>query len=189
MKKFFLSTPIRRAVTAGAAILLAFAVVCGMLTPLLIYGEDKIISQAVSNVFPTATDFREKHKSYDNEVESLYAVLTDETVAGYLYNVNANGISGQINFYVGLDMTGRVIGIYFPYLDEPVSYGDMTDFNSFIASFTGRTGPFAGVEGAATLSSDISLVGGAHNTCFAVIDGVNAATEAFFNDELAEEAE
>ncbi len=188
MKNFFLGTPLRRAVTAGVAILLAFFILCGALTPLLIYGQNNDISAAVSNVFPTATDFDEEHKSYDNEIESLYSVSTDDTVVGYLYKVNENGLSGQINFYVGLDMTGRVIGIYFPYLDEPVSYGDMTDFNNFISSFTGRTGPFVGIEGAATLAGDVSLVGGAHYTCFAVIDGVNAVTEAF-NDEFVKEAE
>jgi len=188
MKEFFLSTPLRRVITAGVAIFLSFGIMVGVLTPLLMFGEDRVISAAVANVFPTATDFEEEHIRYDNEIESLYAVMTDETVAGYLYNVNANGISGQINFYVGLDMTGRVIGIYFPYLDEPVSYGDMTEFNNFIASFTGKTGPFAGVEGAATLAGDISLVGGAHHTCYAVIGGVNAVTEAF-NDEFAKEAE
>lgn len=188
MKEFFLSTPLRRVLTAGAVILVAFGILCGMLIPLLTYGEDKVISAAVSNVFPTATAFDEEHKKYDNEIESVYAVSTDETVVGYLYNVNENGISGQINFYVGLDMTGRVIGIYFPYLDEPVSYGDMTDFNAFTASFTGRTGPFTGIEGTATLAGDVSLVGGAHYTCFAVIDGVNAVTQAF-NDDYAKEAE
>lgn len=188
MKNFFFGTPLRRAVTAGVAILLAFLILYGALTPLLLYGEDKVISAAVSGIFPTATDFNEEHKSYDNEVESLYSVSSEDTVVGYLYNVNANGISGQINFYVGLDMTGRVIGIYFPYLDEPVSYGDMTDFNNFISSFTGRTGPFVGIDGAATLAGDVSLVGGAHYTCLAVIDGVNAACEAF-GDEFVKEAE
>lgn len=188
MKEFLFSTPLRRVITAGVAILLAFLILCGMLIPVHMYGEDKIISGAVSRVFPTATDFEEEHKRYGNEIEALYSVLTDGNVVGYLYNVNENGLSGQINFYVGLDITGRVIGIYFPYLDEPVSYGDMTEFNSFISSFTGRNGPFAGIDGPATLAGDISLVGGAHYTCLAVIDGVNAATEDF-NDEFAKEAQ
>ena len=188
MKSFFLGTPLRRAISAGLSVILIFSVLVGLLTPLLIYGENKVISEAVSSIFPTATDFDEEHISYDNEIESLHSVITDNTVVGYLYNVNANGLSGQINFYIGLDMAGRVIGIYFPYLDEPVSYGDTTDFNNFIASFTGRTGPFVGTEGVATLAGDVSLVSGAHYTCFAVIDGVNAATEAF-NQNYAKEAE
>lgn len=184
MRKFFTSTPGRRAATAAAVIGVAFILIYLLMTPLLIRRERQEINLALSAVFPSATGYESVYRDFKNEIDSVYAVKSgedDETVIGYLYNINENGISSQLSFFVGLDTTGRVIGIYFPYFDEPVSYEDMNAVNSFLDSFKGKEGPLSGIDGTATLPGDITVIGGAEVTCYAIIDGVNASIHSFFD--------
>lgn len=143
---------------------------------------------AFLEIFPDADDFiaiddgllSEITSSYENVVE-VFEVMEGDTVTGYAFNTSSGGYGGPITTISGFNLDGTIQGIRVTENSETPNLGTVVaDDPAFRESFEGNSTsePLVSV-GSPAAENEVLLMSGATVSTDGVVNGVNAAREAF----------
>ena len=118
-------------------------------------------------------------KAYVNE--AFVAKDGSGNVVGYALSVTSgDGYDGNVTLSLGLDATGKVLGIAFTELTETPGMGMLADEPAFKDQFVDRqVTQFVHNKGGATGDNVIDAISGASTTSGAVVNAVNAGLDFF----------
>ena len=111
-------------------------------------------------------------------LSSMYAVLEDESPAGYAFTVVASGSQGSIEMMVGVDEADVVTGVSIVSNSETPGIGSKVMGNEPTASGTPVLDQFIGkspADGTLSVGGNIDAISGATVSSRGVTTGVNAA--------------
>ena len=100
---------------------------------------------------------------------------------GYALSVTSgDGYDGNVTLSLGLDATGKVLGIAFTELTETPGMGMLADEPAFKGQFADRqVTQFVHNKGGVTGDNVIDAISGASTTSGAVVNAVNAGLDFF----------
>lgn len=118
-------------------------------------------------------------KAYINEVR--VAKDASGNVVGYALSVTSgDGYDGNVTLSMGLDASGKVLGIAFTELTETPGMGMLADEPAFKNQFANRVvDQFVHNKGGASGENTIDAISGASTTSGAVVNVVNAGLDFF----------
>ena len=118
-------------------------------------------------------------KAYVNE--ALVAKDAADNTVGYALSVTSgDGYDGNVTLSLGLDATGKVLGIAFTELTETPGMGMLADEPAFKNQFADRdVTQFVHNKGGASNDNTIDAISGASTTSGAVVNAVNAGLDFF----------
>jgi len=93
---------------------------------------------------------------------------------GYAFRVSSKGYGGTIDMVVGIDMSGRIMGIKVLSMKETPGLGTKAAEPKFLKQFTGKTS-----KSPLKAKKDVDAITGATITSQAVSDGVREALTKF----------
>lgn len=163
MKKIIHLTVFLALISALAGGILAS--VDAMTRPIIEERKIEAVKASLQAIFPNTSDFKEvTFKDETGLVTNVYQAGTD----GYAFNVTVQGYKDIIQFIVGLDMDGKVIGFEVNYVNDTPGLGSKVGDKEFKSSIKGKQyrGGFDTITGA-TISSS------------AVLRGIEAAANVF----------
>lgn len=179
----------------GLILLVVAAIAGGVLAftnsvtaPIIAEQEKEGAFGAFAEIFPDADDFVEIDEgmlseitsTYENVVEVLEVMQGDEVV-GYAFNTSSGGYGGPITTISGFNLDGTIQGIRVTENSETPNLGTViVDNPDFRESFEGNitSEPLVAV-GAPAGENEVLLLTGATVSTNGVVNGVNAAREAF----------
>ncbi|MCR5279233.1 MAG: RnfABCDGE type electron transport complex subunit G [Lachnospiraceae bacterium] len=138
-------------------------------------------SDSVISEFTLADNFKELYPGVDI-TDCIRAFDENNQFAGYVIEVVTHeGYGGDIDFYVGISNDGTVNGISFISISETAGLGMRAD-EVLTPQFRNRLADhFEVTKNGAVKENDIDAISSATITSKAVVGGVNAALEYFFN--------
>lgn len=173
-------------VTAIAGGILAFT--NSVTAPIIAEQEMEGAFGAFMEIFPESDDFTPIDGSLLSDITSthenvseVYEVLEGDTVVGYAFNTSSAGYGGPITTISGFNLDGTVAGIRVTDNAETPNLGTViVDNPEFRESFEGNTTsePLVAVSGPSA-DNEVMLMTGATVSTEGVVNGVNAAREAF----------
>ena len=118
-------------------------------------------------------------KAYVNE--AFVAKDASGNTVGYALSVTSgDGYDGNVTLSMGLDATGKVLGIAFTELTETPGMGMLADEPAFKDQFANReVTQFVHNKGGASGDNTIDAISGASTTSGAVVNAVNAGLDFF----------
>jgi electron transport complex, RnfABCDGE type, D subunit len=118
-------------------------------------------------------------KAYVNE--AFVAKDASGNTVGYALSVTSgDGYDGNVTLSMGLDATGKVLGIAFTELTETPGMGMLADEPAFKDQFANRSvTQFVHNKGGASGENTIDAISGASTTSGAVVNAVNAGLDFF----------
>ena len=155
-------------ITMLVALLLAF--VNGITAPVIAANEEKKMTAAISELFPTASEPKTEAATFTKEIEGLdtfYRVTDGGEGVGFCAIVVPKGFKGEVKMMVGI-VDGKVCGIRVLSHSETVGIGDKALNDGYFAGFNGISDP----------QTNVDVVSGATYTSKAVKNGVKIALEA-----------
>lgn len=166
----------------------ALLIICLVSTTLLagtnMLTEDKIAENLVKTETLSRSIVLPEAKTY-GEVQTLengvnYCEGTDNlgAVAGYVFTSSAKGYGGAVSVMVGIDKDGVITGIEILSHDETPGLGANSTKPEFKNRFLGKSGELT-VNKTSNDGQNIQAITAATITSKAVVNAVNAATEAF----------
>ena len=179
----------------GVILLLVAAIAGGILAftnsitgPIIAQQEMEGAFGAFIEIFPDADDFiaidedllSDINASHANVVE-IYQVMEGDNHVAYVFNTSSGGYGGPITTISGFNLDGTIQGMRVTENSETPNLGTVivTD-EDFIQSFEGNTvsEPLVAV-GSPSADNEVLLLSGATVSTNGVVNGVNAAREAF----------
>lgn len=161
---------------------ISLTLIC-LLTGLIISGVNLLTSaridenldaaerRAVSEVFGDDIVYTAIDEVPDN-VNGIYKVSNNSGgLAGYCVSVSPNGFGGNIDMVVGIDPSGKIIGVAITALSETPGLGSRVADSEYLAGYSG-------LGGTPALGRDIDAISGATISSRSVLSGVNRALEA-----------
>ncbi|MBP5159690.1 MAG: RnfABCDGE type electron transport complex subunit G [Lachnospiraceae bacterium] len=108
--------------------------------------------------------------------EALVALRADGSIAGLVMTVsNKKGYGGEMEFAMGVDTSGKLLGVEFLTLKETAGLGMKADDESFLGQFRGAvTSSYSLSKAKINGETEIDAISGATVTTKAVTKGVNA---------------
>ena len=179
----------------GVILLLVAAIAGGILAftnsitgPIIAQQEMEGAFGAFIEIFPDADDFiaidedllSDINASHANVVE-IYQVMEGDNHVAYVFNTSSGGYGGPITTISGLNLDGTIQGIRVTENSETPNLGTVIVTNEdFRESFEGNTTsqPLVAV-GSPSADNEVLLLSGATVSVGGVVNGVNAAIEAF----------
>ncbi len=132
--------------------------------------QQKETNKAISEIFPSAKDIKTEALSPEGaQTDEFYKVNDGDTLVGYYAVVSPVGFKGDVKMIVGLDASGKVIGVKVLSHSETVGIGDKALSDSYFSGFYGK--------GDSDKLPD--AIGGATYSSNAVREGVKAALDTF----------
>ena len=163
MKKIIHLTVFLALISALAGGILAG--VDSMTRPIIEERKIEAVKESLLAIFPKTTEFKEvAYKDESGLVTNAYQAGTD----GYAFNVTVQGYKDVIQFIVGFDSEGKVIGFEVNYVNDTPGLGSKVGEQEFKSGIKGKQyrGGFDTISGA-TISSS------------AVLRGIEAAAAVF----------
>lgn len=178
----------------GIILLLISAVAAGILAlsnevtgPIIAEREREEAFGAFLELFPDAEDFVEIDEALLAEIQStnknvngvLEAKSGDQTI-GYAFQVSAGGYGGIVNAIAGINTDNTIAGIRIGTHSETPNLGDAIEKPSFTDTYVGKTAEEKLVAVASpSAENEVLSISGATISSFAVLSGVNDATDAY----------
>ena len=115
----------------------------------------------------------------DTKIEGISKVIKAESGNGIVIEVVASGyVKDGLDIVVGMNMDGEIEGVSVVNNAETPGLGTKVEEDSFISQFKGKSQKLSGVASASG-DDEIEIISGATSSSDGMIDGVNAAIEAF----------
>lgn len=184
----------KETIKLGITLLIITAVAAGILAftneitgPVIAERERAETFGAFLEIFPDADDFVEIEADLLTEIQStnanvngvLEAKSGDETI-GYAFQVTAGGYGGPVNTIAGINTDNTVAGIRIGTHSETPNLGDVIERPNFTDSYAGKTTTEKLVAvGSPSAENEVLSISGATISSFAVLAGVNDATDAY----------
>lgn len=153
MKKIIHLTVFLAIVSALAGAILAL--VNDMTSPIIEERKIAAVKSSLQQIFPTTQDFREIEFSDDSEtVVNVY----EASGAGYAFNVSIQGYKEPIQYIVGVDLEGTVLGFIVTAVNDTPGLGTKVADPEFAQSIVGKviSGDFDTIAGATISSSAVT---------------------------------
>lgn len=184
----------KETIKLGVTLLIITAVAAGILAftneltgPIIAEREKEEAFGAFLELLPDADNFLEIDEGLLAEIQStntnvqgvLDAKSGDETI-GYIFEVAAGGYDGPVNTIVGIKLDDTLAGIRIGSHNETPNLGDAIEEPSFTDSYVGKvtTESLVAVE-SPSAENEVMTISGATISSFAVLSGVNDATDAY----------
>jgi electron transport complex protein RnfG len=131
-----------------------------------IIAEKKIaaVKASLQEIFPGATEFAEITIDENDIVVKAY----EATGAGYAFNVSVQGYKDVIEFIVGIDTTGKIVGLQMNYVNDTPGLGTKVAESEFINSIVNKN-----------IDDKLDTISGSTISSKAVIKGIDAAIAVF----------
>lgn len=131
-----------------------------------IIAEKKIaaVKASLQEIFPGATEFAEITFDENEMVVKAY----EATGAGYAFNVSVQGYKDVIEFIVGIDTTGKIVGLQMNYVNDTPGLGTKVGEPEFINSIVNKN-----------IDDKLDTISGSTISSSAVIKGIDAAIAVF----------
>lgn len=136
--------------------------------------EKQRTEEGIKAIYDDFTGYNDLSSDIDGNnknILSIYEVVKDSNIVGYVYKINAPGsYSGKLEFLVGINGDGKIQNLSFLSLQETPGLGTKVKNEDFYEQFIGKT----------TSSVDnIDTITGATISSKAVINGVDLALNHF----------
>ncbi len=168
-------------ITMFIALLLSF--VNAVTKDVIDENDARKLSEALGELFPSVETPLGVEVDIDElpeNVDAFYEVRDGETSVGYYAKVSPNGFKDAVEMLVGLDTSGKVIGVSIVSCSETVGIGTKIEDESFLSRFCGVSGSLTYKKGAS--EADVGYIDGISGATYsskAVIAGVDAALGAY----------
>lgn len=131
-----------------------------------IIAEKKIaaVKASLQEIFPGANEFAEITIDENDMVVKAY----EATGAGYAFNVSVQGYKDVIEFIVGIDTTGKIVGLQMNYVNDTPGLGTKVGEPEFINSIVNKN-----------IDDKLDTISGSTISSSAVIKGIDAAIAVF----------
>lgn len=128
--------------------------------------EKKIaaVKASLQAIFPKASQFAEVTIDENDMVVKAYEAVG----AGYAFNVSVQGYKDLIEFIVGIDVSGKIVGLNMNYVNDTPGLGTKVGEPEFINSIVNKT-----------IDDKLDTITGATISSNAVIKGIDAAVAVF----------
>ena len=172
----------------GLTLLVITALVAGMLAAVNMITKDKIdennLSEqnaAIKSVYGEGDiETEEISGDFSENVGKALSVKQNGESAGYCFEVNTSGYGGNIKMMVGINSDGSVRGIGIVEMSETAGLGSRVSDETYLSQYGGKS---------TTLTvSDIDVITGSTVSSKAIMNGVNAALDAFASTEGSDTA-
>mgnify|MGYP001240611197 CR=1 FL=1 len=155
MKKIIHLTVFLALVSALAGSILSY--VNAMTSPIIEERKIAAVKSSLQEIFPSTNEFKEIDFKDDSEtINNVYEAVG----AGYAFNVSVQGYKEPIEYIVGVDTDGNVLGFIVTYVNDTPGLGTKVGDPAFAESIVGKTisGSFDTISGA-TISSSAAISG------------------------------
>lgn len=131
-----------------------------------IIAEKKIaaVKASLQEIFPSATEFAEITIDENDMVVKAY----EATGAGYAFNVSVQGYKDVIEFIVGIDTSGTIVGLNMNYVNDTPGLGTKVGEPEFINSIVNKK-----------IDDKLDTITGATISSSAVLEGIDAAIAVY----------
>lgn len=128
--------------------------------------EKKIaaVKASLQEIFPGATEFAEVTIDENDMVIKAY----EATGSGYAFNVSVQGYKDVIEFIVGIDVSGKIVGLNMNYVNDTPGLGTKVGEPEFINSIVNKS-----------VDDKLDTITGSTISSSAVIEGIDAAITVF----------
>lgn len=128
--------------------------------------EKKIaaVKTSLQAIFPGATEFAEITIDENDMVVKAY----EAAGAGYAFNVSVQGYKDVIEFIIGIDVSGKIVGLSMNYVNDTPGLGTKVGESEFINSIVNKT-----------IDDKLDTISGATISSSAVIEGIDAAIAVY----------
>ena len=153
MKKILHLTLFLAIVSAIAGAALSY--VNGMTSPIIEERKIAAVKASLQEIFPTADEFKEIDFTDDSEtIQNAYEAVG----AGYAFTVKIQGYANPIEYLVGVDNDGVVVGFVVTALADTPGLGSKVGDAEFANSVIGKdiSGSFDTIAGATISSSAVT---------------------------------
>lgn len=158
MKKILHLTLFLAIVSAIAGATLSF--VNGMTSPIIEERKIATVKSSLQEIYPSTDEFKEiDFTDESGTVQNVYEAIG----AGYAFNVKVQGYANPIEYLVGVNLDGEVVGFVVTSVNDTPGLGSKVGDADFADSIIGNTisGSFDTIAGA-TISSSAVTTGLAH---------------------------
>lgn len=128
--------------------------------------EKKIaaVKASLQAIFPSANEFTEITIDENDMVVKAY----EATGVGYAFNVSVQGYKDVIEFIIGIDDAGKIVGLNVNYVNDTPGLGSKVGEAEFINSIINKT-----------IHDKLDTITGATISCLAVFEGIDAAIAVY----------
>lgn len=163
MKKIIHLTVFLALISALAGGILA--TVDSMTRPIIEERKIEAVKASLQAIFPKATEFKEvSFKDESGLVTNAYQAGTE----GYAFNVTVQGYKDIIQYIVGFDASGKIVGFVVNYVNDTPGLGSKVGDVEFKNSIVGKD-----------YKADLDTITGATISSTAVVNGVGSAAAVF----------
>ncbi len=174
--------PTLQSILVGAKLLLICAVVAAVVAgvyhlTLSAYEEnmEKTKNETIAHIFQGVEGLTSNKMNTVDGVELFRVYDGNGILIGYCAQSVSPGFGGDISLMIGYTLDRKIIGVRVLAMSETPGLGSKAGENDFLSGFNGKG---EGLE----LNRDVDAITGATISSRAVLDGVNAATEALEKD-------
>ena len=132
------------------------------------------INEALKEVLPKATEFKEVSKTVEGKTETFYIGLKDNLRIGAAFIASPTGYSGPIEMMVGINNQGIISGVKIISIKETPGLGMNAEDPKFLKQFKGK-----GEKDKLKAKLDIQAITGATITSQSVANGIREALGKF----------
>jgi len=162
MKKIIHLTLFLAIISALAGSVLGF--VNQITSPIIAEKKIAAVKASLQEIFPGATEFAEITIDENDFVLKAY----EATGAGYAFNVSVQGYKDVIELIVGIDITGKIVGLQVNYVNDTPGLGTKVAEPEFINSIVNKN-----------IDDKLDTISGSTISSKAVIKGIDAAIAVF----------
>ncbi len=128
-------------------------------------------NKTIADIFPGVEGLTSKEMTAVKDVALSEVYDKNNVLIGYCAESVAAGFGGDISLMIGYAPDGSIVGVRVLAMSETPGLGSKAGEAQYLASYDGKTGIL-------TLNQDVDAISGATISSRAILEGVNAATEA-----------
>ena len=128
--------------------------------------EKKIaaVKASLLAIFPSTDEFKEVTIEDNDAVENVYEAVG----SGYAFNVSIQGYKDVIEFIVGIDNSGKIVGLEITYVNDTPGLGSKVGEPEFANSIVNKS-----------VDDKLDTISGSTISSSAVIRGIDAAVAVY----------
>lgn len=128
-------------------------------------------ADAIRAIFPACEDYDEVNTQTEG-VTSAFLVRAGGKEIGFAAGVEPMGFGGKLSMIVGLDLSGKIVGVKIVSHSETPGLGGRVNDEGYLSQYIGKSGEL-------TIGENVDAITGSSISSKAVLAGVNSAVKAF----------
>ena len=129
-------------------------------------------SEAIASIFPNAQNNEQLNVTFEG-MSAIYKVHSDDSVLGYVAQVNPLGFGGEMTVMVGVSSDGKVAGVKLISHSETPGLGSRVENSVYLSQYIGKD------KSTLNPKIDIDIITGSTISSSAILEAVNNAVSVY----------